>query len=102
MISFIIFIFRGLKFCVPQSQSWLKYPIVLNDVCGFLVIRFGFSRQSPWARRAVSWSIDFRKQVVMSGEEIASTDEKPNFGGRYVLTRNENLDPFLAANGMRN
>ena len=35
----------------------------------------------------------------MSAEEVASPDEKPNFGGKYVLARNENLDPFLAANG---
>jgi len=35
--------------------------------------------------------------VVMSGE--AASDEKPNFGGKYVLVRNENLNEFLAANG---
>lgn len=35
----------------------------------------------------------------MSGE--ASADEKPNFGGKYVLVRNENFNQFLAANGRR-
>ena len=37
----------------------------------------------------------------MSGEE-ASADDKPNFGGKYVLVRNNNLDQFLAANGTSN
>ena len=31
--------------------------------------------------------------------ETATADEKPNFGGKYVLLRNENLNEFLAANG---
>jgi len=34
----------------------------------------------------------------MSGE-ATSVDDKPNFGGRYVFVRNENLNEFLVANG---
>jgi len=35
----------------------------------------------------------------MSAEE-ASSGDKPNFAGKYVLVRNENFDDFLAANGI--
>ena len=34
--------------------------------------------------------------------EAVSADDQPNFGGKYVLVRNNNLDRFLAANGTSN
>ena len=39
---------------------------------------------------------------IIMNEDASSADNKPDFGGKYVLVKNENLDQFLVANGTSN